>query len=75
MKKDFEKMTDSEIRLSIKSMTDDYEATKNKLAELNYHMKELDEEYVKANNILTNRSKGKIINGSTTLENRQSIRS
>ena len=33
------------------------------------------EEYVKANNILTNRSKGKIINGSTTLENRQSIRS
>ena len=75
MKKDFEKMTDSEIRLSIKSMTDDYEATKNKLAELIYHMKELDEEYVKASNILTNRSKGKIINGSTTLENRQSIRS
>ena len=56
-------------------MTDDYEATKNKLAELIYHMKELDEEYVKANNILTNRSKGKIINGSTTLENRQSSRS
>ena len=75
MKKDFEKMTDSEIRLSIKSMTDDYEATKNKLAELIYHMKELDEEYVKANNILTNRSKGKIINGSTTFENRQSSRS
>ena len=75
MRKDFEKMTDSEIRLNIKSMTDDYEATKNKLAELIYHMKELDEEYVKANNILTNRSKGKIINGSTTLENRQSSRS
>ena len=75
MKKDFEKMTDSEIRLSMKSMTDDYEATKNKLAELIYHMKELDEEYVKANNILTNRSKGNFINGSTTLENRKSIRS
>lgn len=75
MKKDFEKMSDAEIRLSIKSMTDDYEATKNKLAELIYHMKELDEEYVKANNILSKRSKGKIINGSTTLENRQSSRS
>lgn len=74
MKKDFEKMTNSEIRLSIKSMTDDYEATKNKLAELIYHMKELDEEYVKANNILNNRNKGNFING-TTLENRQSSRS
>lgn len=68
-------MSDAEIRLSMKSMADDYEVTKNKLAKLIYHMKELDEEYVKANNILTNRSKGKIINGSTTLENRQSSRS
>ena len=75
MKKDFKKMSDAEIRLSIKSMTDDYEATKRKLAELINHMKELDEEYVKANNILNNRIKGKIINGSTTLENRQSSRS
>lgn len=75
MKKDFKKMSDAEIRLSIKSMTDDYEATKRKLAELINHMKELDEEYVKANNILNNRNKGKIINGSTTLENRQSSRS
>ena len=68
-------MSDAEIRLSIKSMTDDYEATKRKLAKLINHMKELDEEYVKANNILNNRNKGKIINGSTTLENRQSSRS
>lgn len=75
MKNDFEKMTNSEIRLRIKSMKDDYEVTKNKIAKLIYHLKELDEEYEKANNILTNRSKGKIINGSTTLENRQSSRS
>lgn len=75
MKNNFEKMSDEEIRLNMKSMADDYEVTKKKLAELIYHMKELNEEYDKANNILNKRSKGKIINGSTTLENRQSSRS
>ena len=52
MKNDFEKMTNSEIRLRIKSMKDDYEVTKNKIAKLIYHLKELDEEYEKANSVL-----------------------
>lgn len=52
MKNDYEKMTNSEIRLRIKSMKDDYEVTKNKIAKLIYHLKELDEEYEKANSVL-----------------------
>lgn len=67
---DFTTMSDSDINIKLKAMEDDYETTKNKVGELVYHMKELNELYDKGKKILNKRTKGKVINGSTTLENR-----
>ena len=56
MMKDYENMTNNEIKLDMQSLENEYEATKVKAMELINRMKELYEQYIEAKNELDKRS-------------------
>lgn len=53
--KNYEKLSNAEIRIEIKNLENEYEATKLKIASLLKKMGELDDEYNKAKNELNKR--------------------
>ena len=58
MKEEYNNMSNSELKLKMKKLEDEYEAIKNKILTLVDRMGELDIEYDKANKIYQKRTKG-----------------
>ncbi|MBR6515742.1 MAG: hypothetical protein IKT40_02685 [Bacilli bacterium] len=57
---EYSQMSNSELRIILNEMENEYEALKNKIDTYISRMDELDKKYVKVKTILNKRTKGKI---------------
>ena len=58
MAKNYKEMNNSEIKIEMKNLENQFEKTKLEVIELTNKLKELDKEYLSAKQELNNRSKG-----------------
>jgi hypothetical protein len=58
---DFDNLSNSEIRIKLKTLEEEYEVKKNNIAALLEEMEELDKVYDKGKTILNKRTKGKLL--------------
>lgn len=59
-KKDYNNLSNAEIRIKMKELEDEFEATKIKIKTLLEKLGILDEKYLEAKSVLEKRTKGKI---------------
>ena len=57
----YEMMSNSELKIKLTEMENEYEATKVKINVLVNKMEDLDKKYVKVKNILNKRTKGRMV--------------
>lgn len=56
--KEYQNYTNAELKLKLKTLEDEYEATKHKVLELIQNMQKMDIEFAEAKRELENRNKG-----------------
>lgn len=57
----YEMMSNSELKIKLTEMENEYEVLKKKVNEMINRMEELDESYINVKNILNKRTKGRMI--------------